>query len=122
MASITAQGATVMIEMRGRCLSLLGACALAGAVPALAHDTPNLGHTHAFEQTGYGSWRQGHFVNGPQGSIIIWSPRNFGGFQGAPSVRFAQPEPITRAPASPFARPRAGQKPAPHSPGKDGRD
>ena len=60
---------------------------------ALAHDVPNMEHTHAFKQAGYGTYRQGHSVNGPQGSIIIWSPRTYTGYQSAPSVRFARPEP-----------------------------
>jgi hypothetical protein len=50
---------------------------------AWAHDAPNLEHTHAFERTGYGSYRQGHAVNGPQGDIIIWSPRSYSATAGA---------------------------------------
>ena len=85
----------------------LGAMALS----AQAHDTPNLEHTHAFQQTAYGSYRQGHYVSGPQGSIIIWSPQPYTGYQNAPNVRFARPEPITKAPSNPTPRPGAGQKP-----------
>jgi len=82
--------------------------------PALAHETPNLEHTHAFQQTGYGTWRQGHYVNGPNGSIIIWSPRTYTGYQANPPVRFARPQPITRPPGSPLVPPKAG-----HGPGAD---
>ncbi|MGK2925664.1 MAG: hypothetical protein ACSLE2_08580 [Lysobacterales bacterium] len=71
------------------------------AGPAWAHDIPNIEHTHAFEQKDYGSYRQGHTVNGPYGSITIWSPRPYTGYQVAPPVRFARPEPITRAPGTP---------------------
>ena len=67
--------------------------------PAFAHEVPNIAHTHAFQQTGYGNYRQGHYVNGPQGSIIIWSPRNVGSYLAKPPVTFARPEPITRPPA-----------------------
>lgn len=72
-----------------------------GAGAAWAHDIPNIEHTHAFEKTGYGTYRQGHTVNGPNGSITIWSPRPYTGYQAAPPVRFARPEPITRAPGTP---------------------
>jgi hypothetical protein len=77
-----------------------------GAGPAWAHDIPNIEHTHAFQQTGYGSYRQGHTVNGPYGSITIWSPRPYTGYQVAPPVRFARPEPITRAPGTPAVQNR----------------
>ena len=68
-------------------------------------------HTHAFEQTGYGTYRQGHYVNGPQGSIIIWSPRNHSGYGNGSQVRFARPAPITRAPGSPKKESRAQSDP-----------
>lgn len=75
-----------------------GAWLLAGQLAA--HDVPNMEHTHAFKQTGYGTYRQGHSVNGPYGSIIIWSPRNYGSYQSSPGVTFARPTPITRPPGS----------------------
>ena len=77
--------------------------------PLAAHDVPNMPHTHPFKQTGYGTYREGHSVNGPYGSIIIWSPQTYGGYQSAPNVRFARPTPITRAPgtAAPKARPES---------------
>jgi hypothetical protein len=64
-------------------------------------------HTHAFEETGYGKYRQGHSVNGPYGSITVWSPRTYTGFQSPPPVEFARPEPITRAPGTPAAQTQA---------------
>lgn len=83
-----------------------------GAGAAWAHETPNLKHTHAFEQTGYGTYRQGHSVNGPYGSITIWSPRPYTGYQSKPPVRFAQPQPITRAPGAPALQQAPGRNPA----------
>ncbi len=79
-----------------------GAWILSGVV--IAHDVPNMAHTHAFKQTGYGTYRQGHSVNGPYGSITIYSPRTYTGYQNAPSVRFARPEPITRTPGRPIPK------------------
>ena len=38
---------------------------------AAAHDTPDMEHTHAFQKTGYGTYRQGHSVNGPLGSSTV---------------------------------------------------
>jgi len=75
------------------------------AAPSFAHDVPNMEHSHAFQQTGYGKYRQGHYVNGPQGSIIIWSPRTQTGYQQGNAVEFARPEPITKAPSSPNMKP-----------------
>ena len=85
--------------MRNRKLQLALAFFVTFSLPVLAHDVPNIEHTHAFKQTGYGSYRQGHSVNGPQGSIIIWSPQTYSGYQAKPPVKFARPEPITRPPA-----------------------
>ena len=84
----------------------------AGATPAMAHEVPNIKHTHAFQQTDYGVYRQGHYVNGPQGSIIIWSPRAYSGYQNGNQVRFARPTPITRAPGSPIRESRTQRDPA----------
>lgn len=75
------------------------------AVPVQAHEVANMEHSHAFKQTGYGKYRQGHYVNGPQGSIIIWSAKPQNSTQGSGSVNFARPEPITKAPTQPFSRP-----------------
>ena len=98
--------------MKRLAISALAAAAIAVAVSAQAHDAPNLDHSHAFQQTGYGTWRQGHYVNGPQGSIIIWSPQNYTGYENSPAVRFARPQPITRPPASRSIKPGAGRPPA----------
>jgi hypothetical protein len=88
----------------------LAAATTAGT--AFAHDVPNMDHTHAFEDQGYGKYRQGHSVNGPYGSITIWSPRTNTGYQSAPPVEFARPEPITTAPGMPAAQTQADKNPA----------
>lgn len=99
--------------MKIRSLVSVPAIALAClAAPAQAHEVPNMEHTHAFEQTGYGSYRQGHYVNGRQGSIIIWSPRTHTGYRNGTQVRFARPEPITKAPGSPQKKSRTEWDPS----------
>lgn len=98
--------------MKWFCVLTAAAAATMIAVAAPAHDTPNLEHTHAFQKTGYGTYRQGHSVNGPHGSIIIWSPRPYTGYRNDPAVKFARPQPITRAPGSPAASTRVGPTPA----------
>ena len=95
---------------------------IARPAPLWAHETPNIEHGHAFQQTGYGTWRQGHYVSGPQGSIIIWSPQPYTGYQNGSRVRFARPQPITKAPAGPTIRPGAGLNPAPGYVRKPDRD
>lgn len=75
------------------------------ATAARAHEVPNIPHTHAFKSAGYGKYREGHSVNGPQGSIIIWSAEPKTGYQPRQTVRFARPQPITKAPASPTVKP-----------------
>jgi hypothetical protein len=80
--------------------------------PAYPHDVPNMEHTHAFQQTAYGKYRQGHYVNGPQGSIIIWSPKTYTGYQAGSAVKFARPSPIVKAPGSPVATIQSQAKPA----------
>jgi hypothetical protein len=80
--------------------------------PAYPHDVPNMEHTHAFQQTAYGKYRQGHYVNGPQGSIIIWSPKTYTGYQAGSAVKFARPTPIVKAPGSPVATTQSQKKPA----------
>jgi hypothetical protein len=85
---------------------------LAGlSMPLAAHDTPNMKHTHAFEQTGYGTYRRGHTVNNELGSITIWSPRPYTGYQAKPPVKFARPEPIRKAPGSPNMKPAVESRP-----------
>ena len=79
---------------------------------AQAHDVPNMDHTHAFEQKGYGTYRQGHSVNNEYGSITIWSPRTYTDYQQSAPVEFARPSPITRAPGSPTVKKESEQDPA----------
>jgi hypothetical protein len=97
------------LMMAGAAVLALAAATAAGT--AVAHDTPNMEHTHAFKQTGYGQYRQGHSVNGPYGSITIYSPRTYNAYQGAPPVEFARPEPITTPPGTPAAQTRAERNP-----------
>ncbi len=70
---------------------------------AWSHEVKNIDHTHAFQKEGYGEYRQGHYVNGQAGSIIIWSPKTTNSKQGGKAVDFARPSPITRAPGTPNA-------------------
>jgi hypothetical protein len=81
------------------------AALMVSAQAVQAHEVPNISHTHAFKSAGYGKYRQGHSVNGPQGSIIIWSAQPKTGYQNQQTVRFARPKPITKAPASPSVKP-----------------
>ena len=75
------------------------------------HEAIGPRHFHVYQQTGYGSYRQGHYVNGPLGSIIIWSARPVAGYTNRPQVRFAHPSPITRAPGRPAPRPGLVREP-----------
>ena len=77
---------------------------LTASAPLLAHQQydangkPINDHQHVWRQSGYGQdYRQGHSVNGPQGSITIWSPRTYNGYSAGNTVRFARPKPITKA-------------------------
>jgi hypothetical protein len=99
--------------MRAHQIILAAAAAmLLFPVASRAHEVPNIPHTHAFQQTGYGTYRQGHTVNNQYGSITIWSPRPYTGYQSGNTVKFARPEPITRAPGSPVAKTRVQADPA----------
>lgn len=99
--------------MKARHMILTAAGALAFfSLPAWSHDVPNMTHSHAFQQTGYGTWRQGHYVNGQQGSIIVWSPRNYTGYQAGAAVKFARPKPMNRAPRQPVAKTQSQSNPA----------
>ena len=73
------------------------------SAPAWSHEVKNIEHSHAFQKKDYGEYRQGHYVNGPQGSIILWSPKTVNSTQGGRAVDFARPSPITRAPGAPNA-------------------
>ena len=91
--------------MKNTGLMMLAAMFSLTALPVMAHEVPNIKHSHAFEQTGYGKYRQGHYVNGARGDIIIWSAQPKTGYKPGPAVKFARPEPITRAPAKPSVKP-----------------
>jgi hypothetical protein len=99
------------MKSRNILLAATGALVLFTA-PAYPHEVPNIAHTHAFQQTGYGKYRQGHYVNGAQGSIIVWSSRPYTSFQPRPPVKFARPTPIVKAPGSPVTKPRNQERPA----------
>ena len=87
--------------------------ALAGGTgPVAAHDTPGIEHSHAFEQTGYGTVRQGHTVNNRLGSITIWSAKPYSGYPARPQVEFARPQPIRKAPTLPQIGPAHNGQPA----------
>lgn len=98
------------MKFRHVLLSAMGALVLL-PLSVTAHDVANMSHSHAFEQTGYGQYRQGHSVNGPLGSIIIWSPRTQTGYQAGKTVKFARPTPITRPPGSPVAKTQSEKDP-----------
>ena len=93
------------VEMKGAFGLVLSTLMLsAAASAAVAHDAPDFDHSHAFQRSEFGVWRQGHSVNGKQGDIIIWSPQPYSGYQMTPPVRFARPQPITVAPAGAAAK------------------
>lgn len=92
------------------CVILMVVCASA-MTPLLAHDVPNIKHTHAFQKTDYGKYRQGHYVNGPQGDIVIWSAQPKTGYKPGPAVEFARPEPISKKPASANLKPALKSNP-----------
>lgn len=83
---------------------LVSALLILLSAPSWSHEVKNIDHTHAFQKNGYGEYREGHYVNGQQGSIIIWSPKSVNSTQGSGNkVDFARPSPITRAPGTPSA-------------------
>lgn len=87
-------------------LVIIHACAsllLFFAAPTLAHDVVSTNgkavstHQHVWRQQEYGTDnRQGHSVNNAYGSITIWSPNTYAGYNAGRSVRFARPVPITK--------------------------
>lgn len=91
-------------------LSVLVLLAYAPVVDA--HETPGISHTHAFKQTGYGTYRQGHSANNGLGSITIWSAKPHNGYDPGQSVKFARPEMIKKAPEPVAAKPAPVKKPA----------
>ncbi|MEJ2384177.1 MAG: hypothetical protein P8Y54_07225 [Xanthomonadales bacterium] len=109
----------ITIRMLWMTSALVGLAGLGG--PLAAHDTPGIEHSHAFEQTGYGTVRQGHTVNNRLGSITIWSAKPYSGYPAQPPVKFARPEPIRKAPGLPQIGPARNLQPAPEY-GKPKRD
>jgi hypothetical protein len=61
-----------------------------------AHQVTGGAHEHVWRQTEYGKdYRPGHSVNGPQGSITIWSPTTYNAYGAGKSVHFARPVPYS---------------------------
>jgi hypothetical protein len=98
--------------------SAILACFLILPLTAMGHNTSNMKHSHAFKQTGYGEYRQGHYANGPIGSILIWSAKPVNSRHSSGSVRFITPEPISKPPANPY-RKTSGNSDASTQYGKD---
>lgn len=93
-------------EKKMKCTTALMATAatlILFSAPAWSHEVPNIEHTHAFQKQDYGKYRQGHYVNGSQGSIIVWSAKTVNSRQSGSTVNFARPSPITKAPGTPNA-------------------
>jgi len=68
------------------------------AVPAMAHDTPGIKHTHPFGQGGYTQQREYRGVNNELGDILIMQAPRYRLYQSAPNGQFVMPDPITKAP------------------------
>lgn len=79
-------------------LMAAGLSVLLPTAPLFGHELSNLEHTHVYQQSGYGTQRQGHAVNGPHGSIRIWSAKPHTGYQGGQAVQFARPVPYQKKP------------------------
>lgn len=93
-------------------LLFIGWVLMAFAWPVQSHELvdingkPSSTHQHVWRQQEYGSdYRQGHSVNGSQGSITIWSPNTYQGYKAGNSVRFARPVPYTKQSKSSDHRP-----------------
>ena len=75
---------------------IAGLIVLACSTTVPAHQVTGGTHEHVWRQTDYGKdYRPGHSVNGPQGSITIWSPAPHNAFGAGKSVRFARPVPYS---------------------------
>ena len=62
-----------------------------------AHQFTGGTHQHVWRPTTYGKdYRPGHSVDGPNGSITIWSPARLNEFGASNSVRFAHPVPYNK--------------------------
>ena len=80
---------------------ITGIILLSFSTGARSHDVvgadgkPVTTHTHVWRPQAYGQdYRQGHSVDGPQGSITTWSPNTYRGYNAGRSVQFARPEPL----------------------------
>lgn len=72
-----------------------GLILLLGSTVLQAHQSTVGNHQHVWRPTTYGKdYRPGHSVNGPTGSITIWSPAAFTGYGANNSVHFARPVPL----------------------------
>ena len=98
--------------MKATCMTVAAVLLAFSAGPAVAHEVPNMSHTHAFESAGYGQLRKVRSVNNELGSIRIVSPPAYQGYTQSPPVRFARPEPITRGPNMPIMKKQSAQNPA----------
>ena len=75
-----------------------------------AHQVASGTHNHVWRPTTYGQdYRPGHSVNGPTGSITIWSPATLNQYGAGNSVRFARPAPYTKQTATQAAAQSAKQ-------------
>lgn len=110
---------------------LLVAAASVFMVPsiALAHEVPNMPHTHAFENSEYGQAgtndygkvpQQTRSVNNELGNISITSPQRANPYGSGSTVNFARPTPITKPPGAPVASKQSDSNPA-RNYGKDNR-
>jgi hypothetical protein len=80
-----------------------GMILLSFAWPVQSHELVDINgrpvstHQHVWRQQEYGTdYRQGHSVDGSQGSITVWSPNTYQGYKAGSSVRFARPVPYTK--------------------------
>ena len=62
-----------------------------------AHQLAGGTHKHVLQPTAYGKdYRQGHSVEGPTGSIQIWSPTTINEYGKSNPVEFARPTPYKK--------------------------
>jgi hypothetical protein len=79
--------------------SVLGAglILLISSTAIQAHQVTSGTHKHVWRPTTYGQdYRPGHSVNGPTGSITIWSPATLNQYGAGNSVNFARPAPYNK--------------------------
>jgi hypothetical protein len=74
-----------------------GLILLACSTVLQAHQVAGGTHQHVWRPTAYGKdYRPGHSVNGPTGSITIWSPAALNEYGASNSVQFAHPVPYNK--------------------------